>query len=295
MRKVRKLVVMAAMVMLFTACMGMGVSAADKTLKAGKWTSGKGGAYIDIDKDGEIDGFKSSGTAYYKIKISKQGYIMVDIKTSSLPGIEEYRSYLKYELEFDEPEEESTEVRFLDAKKRELLSISNFLEDGKSIVFSAAVKKGTYYIAVSGNQKYKARYSFTGVPKVSKAGKTMNKAVILKKGITIKRLFFGEGKRSLTTFGDYYKIKLPKKTKVRMECNSKIKGMILSDLEVYIYAKKGKNFRCVDKKGRLCKNDSDIGTSFEGKGTVTYTLPKGTYYVRALSTSGSGYYTMKWK
>lgn len=53
MRKVRKLVVMAAMVMLFTACMGMGVSAADKTLKAGKWTSGKGGAYIDIDKDGE--------------------------------------------------------------------------------------------------------------------------------------------------------------------------------------------------------------------------------------------------
>lgn len=277
------------LILLCTLTIGMSVFAADTTMKNKKWVSGKGGSYVDTDNDGMIDDFRSSGMAYYKIKISKQGYIMVNVNTSSLPGEKEYY------LDFDESGEESTMVRFLNSKKKELISVSNYLEDGKSMIFSSAVKKGTYYLEVSGDQKYKLRYIFTSVPKVSKAGKTMGKAVTLKKGVTVKRLFFGDSQRiSLTTFGDYYKIKLPKKTKVTLECNSKIKGQSLSELEVYVYVKKGKNYRCVNKKG-ISYKDGDMGTSFDGKGTVTYTLPKGTYYVRALSTSGSGYYTMKWK
>lgn len=73
------------LVLLCTLIMGMSVFAADATMKNKKWVSGKGGAYVDSDKDGKIDDFQSWGKSYYKIQIPKQGYIVVEAKTSSLP------------------------------------------------------------------------------------------------------------------------------------------------------------------------------------------------------------------
>lgn len=68
---------------------GMTVSAANTTMKNKKWVTGQGGAYIDADKDGKKESYQSYGKSYYKIQIPKQGYIVVDVKTSEIPGEEE--------------------------------------------------------------------------------------------------------------------------------------------------------------------------------------------------------------
>ncbi len=81
------------LVLLCTLAMGMSVFAADTTMKNKKWVSGQGGAYVDSDKDGEIDDFQSWGKSYYKIQIPKQGYIVVEAKLSSLPGEKQYNEY----------------------------------------------------------------------------------------------------------------------------------------------------------------------------------------------------------
>lgn len=283
-------------VLLCTLAIGMSVFAADTTMKNKKWMSGKGGAYVDTDNDGKVDDFESSGTAYFKIKIPKQGYIIADVKTSSLPGKKEY-----VDMNYAEPDEESTAVKFLDSQKRELESVDNFLEDGKDISVSMAVKKGTYYVAVEGNQKYQIRYTFKAVTKVSKAGTNLKKAVSLKKGETVKNLLFLEKEQ-------YYKIEIPNKTKITLSFNSKIRGGTLQDLNVFFYVKKGNSYymilnkkgkvgRKVDKTGRLVsENSAAIWWSISGKkqASLQMTFPAGTYYIRAVS-QGSGYYTMKWK
>lgn len=275
------------LILLCTLAMGVNVSAADKTMKNKKWMSGKGGAYIDEDKDGTIDSFKSSGRACYKIKITKQGYVKVNVKTSELPGMDEYNDYMRYELDED-IDEGCTNVYCLNAKKKELSSDSNSLSDNKDFSFTMAVKKGTYYLAVEGNQKYKLRYTFTPVAKVSKAGRKFAKAVTLKKGSTVKNLLFFEEEH-------YYKIKLSKKTKVTLAVNTKIECNFLPVTIVGMYVKQGGKYRMVNAKGKALTSEwSYTIEGIGGKKTVSYTLPKGTYYL-SVGAVGSGYYTIKWK
>ncbi len=286
-------------VLLCTLAIGMSVSAADTTMKNKKWVSGKGGAYVDTDNDGKIDDFESSGTAYFKIKIPKQGYIIVDVKTSSLPGKNEYD-----DSDYDEPEEESTAVKLLDSQKRELESVSNYLEDEKNISVSMAVKKGTYYVAVEGSQKYQIRYTFKAVTKVSKAGTNLKKAVNLKKGATVKNLLFPDEPYYK---GQYYKIQLSKKSKITLSFDSKIRGGGFKELDIHFCVKKGNSYYTildrdgtvggkVNKNGSLVSGNSFYWWSISGKkkDSLQMTLPAGTYYIRATSL-GSGYYTMKWK
>lgn len=179
-------------VLVCIAAMGITVSAANTTMKNKKWVSGQGGAYVDENKDGKKDTYKSYGKSYYKIQIPKQGYIVVDVKTSALPGEKEYYQYMDEEDDGDRDEENDafTALELLNSKKKLINRYGNeIMEKNKnSMVFTAAVKKGTYYITVEGDQKYKMRYTFTAVPQVSKAGKSLKNAAVLKKGATVKNL-----------------------------------------------------------------------------------------------------------
>lgn len=272
------------MVLLCTMALGMTVFAAGntKTMKNKKWVSGKGGEYIDTDKDGKVDDYKSNGTMYYKFQIPKQGYIIIEIKQSSLPGKQEYLDY--WDDDEGEDAAEYVEMQILNAKKKSVEELSTY--DGDK-TFSCALKKGTYYLAVSGDASYKLRYTFTTVTKVSKAGTSFKKAVTIKKGAAIKNLIY----RQKEIQEHFYKIKLNKKTKIVFSCDSKIKGGYFPQLFVQMHTKKGKNYKQVNAKGKVV----DVyAYEVEGKKNVTYTLPKGTYYLRVWSM-GTGYYTMKWK
>ncbi|TGY95938.1 hypothetical protein E5329_12320 [Petralouisia muris] len=64
-------------------------------------------------------------------------------------------------------------------------------------------------MAVSGDQKYNIRYTFTAVGKVSKSGTSAKNAVSLKKGKIVKDLLFPNKYH-------YFKINLSKKSKVTL-------------------------------------------------------------------------------
>ena len=252
------------------------------TMKNKKWVTGQGGIYEDLDKDGYLD-FISYGTSYYKIKIPSQGYIVVDVKTSSLPRSEEY------EIFYDEPNDARTNISLLNSKKKELGAGGITIYE-KSRAFTAGVKKGTYYISVEGDQKYKLRYSFTSVPKVSKAGKSLKNAVSLKQGKTVKNLLM-DGRNDL-----YYKIKLKKKSKVILSFQAKVKGEgFLDEMSVQLLVKKGKQYREVNEKGKLISKNQSYWWEIDGKEKLTFHLPKGTYYIRTSTIGWGGYYTMKWQ
>ena len=269
-------------------------AADDKTMTNKKWISGVGGAYVDEDKDGKIESYEPYDTQYYKIKIPKQGYIMVDAKLSPLAG---KQAYIDNEGIDDEEgmdyTDESLSITILNSKKKELTYYSSDDTRKKNQYrFSWAVKRGTYYLAVMGNANYKLRYAFTQVKKVSRAGKTMKKAVTLKRGKTVKNLLFYDNKNFS---GHFYKLNVPKDSKVVVACNSKLTGNDFSNLFVQIYVKRGGKYRQVNTKGKLIPKDSVEWYGMEGKDSVSFKLSKGTYYLRALSISGSGYYTLKWK
>ena len=224
---------------------GVTAFAGETQLKNKKWVSGQGGVY-ETDKDGTIV-YNSYGTVYYKIKIPKQGYIIVDVKTSSLPGEDDYNAQ---DDEYD-GDSGATNVDLLSSSKKVLSTNSNDLMEKKNYSFSWAVKKGTYYLAVSGNQNYNIRYAFTAVTKVSKSGSSAKNAVSLKKGKLVKDLL-------LPRKYHYFKIDLPKKTKVAIVFDSKLKDSNSMELTMVLAVKKGKDYRFVDGKGKLvAKNNAE--------------------------------------
>lgn len=261
--------------------------AADTTMKNKEWLSGQGGAYVDEDKDGELE-YKSYGTSYYKMKVPKQGYIIVDANFSELSGAEKYRGQ-NSEYEYDEEFGEGyTNIELLNSSKKTISFNGNILSGKRKISFSCAVKKGTYYLAVSGDQKYKIRYSFTSVAKTSQAGKRLKSAVSLKRGVMVKNLLFD------VDSSHYYKISVPKKSKITFYVNSKIKYLDGNlGLFMQILVKKGNGYKWVDEKGKILSND--LATwDFKGKDKLVCNFPRGTYYLRVGSYFNTGYYTLKW-
>lgn len=277
------------LVLLCALATGMSAFAEDVSIKNKKWVSGKGGAYIDSDKDGRVDDFQSWGKSYYKIQIPKQGYIVVEAKLSSLPGEKQYIEYISEDSDRDEKVDHSTSLSLLNSNKKQLSEHNNWLSGKKNLVFTAVVKKGTYYIAAEGNQKYRFRYSFTSVSKVSKTGKRPAKAVSLKKGKTVKSLITGEEDQ-------YFKIKLKKKTKVTLSFDARVRAAMMDGLGIQFLIKKGNVCKVIDEKGKLVSKGILYYNEVTGKDKVTVTLPKGTYYIRAFAWEGTGgYYTMKWR
>ncbi len=143
-------------------------------------------------------------------------------------------------------------------------------------------------MAVSGDQKYNIRYTFTAVGKVSKSGTSAKNAVSLKKGKIVKDLLFPNKYH-------YFKINLSKKSKVTLVFDSKITDSYSMKLTMMLAVKKGKNYKYVDEKGKLVSKNDAVWWKIKGKDKVTLNLPKGTYYIRMDGGTMSGYYSMKWK
>lgn len=262
--------------------------AAGTSMKNKKWLSGQGGAYVDKDKDGELE-YQDYGTSYYKIKIPKQGYMIVDVKVSELPGAGKYQEQENEDGFGEDTEEGSTFVNLLNSSKKTIYKNDNYFGSKSKFSFSWAVKKGTYYLAVGGSQKYKIRYSFTPVAKINKAGNRLKAAASLKKGVTVKNLLFDAEE------SHYYKINVPKKSKVTVSINSKIKETNLDmGLFLQLLVIRGNTYHFVDENGKILPKDDLVTWVFKGKDKCVCNLPKGTYYLRVGSHYTTGYYTLKW-
>lgn len=286
MRNKRKLLGFLVMVLGVLPC-SLTIFAADTAMKNKKWLSGQGGAYVEEDKDGMLE-YKDYGTSYYKIKVPKQGYIIVDAKVSKLPGADKYQEQ-EYGYGTEGTEEGSAFVNLLDSSKKSIYKNDNYFGAKNKLSFSWAVKKGTYYLAVGGSQKYKIRYSFTPVAKINKAGERLRGAVLLKKGATVKNLLFDVDK------SHYYKINVPKRSKVTISVNSKIKESNLDmGLFLQLLVVRGDTFDFVDNKGKLLPKDDLVTWVFKGKDKLVCNFPRGTYYLRVGSYYTTGYYTLKW-
>ena len=75
------------LIVLCTLAISMSAFAKENVIKNKKWISGQGCAYTDTDGDDELD-YQDYGVTYYKFKIPRQGYIMIDVKVSGVPGAE---------------------------------------------------------------------------------------------------------------------------------------------------------------------------------------------------------------
>ena len=64
--KNRKIWMGVVLTLLCTLLMGVSVFAANTTMKNKKWVTGECGVFVDTDKDGVVDDFRSNGKAYYK-------------------------------------------------------------------------------------------------------------------------------------------------------------------------------------------------------------------------------------
>ena len=154
--KFKKLTVGILFFVLYTLMFSMSVSAAETTLKNKKWVSGECGTFVDKDEDGLRETFQKNDPAYYKIKASGTGTIVIEAKMSQLPSEKEYNEHWNDEDEHW-PEEYSMNISVLDSKKNVIL---NHTFESR-VIFSQIVKKNTnYYLKVTGNCKYKIRYSY---------------------------------------------------------------------------------------------------------------------------------------
>lgn len=285
--KKKKFLVGLFMMLLCTMAVGMSSFAAETTLKNKKWVSG-GATYVDTDNDGIPDIIQGDDTTYYKIQIPKQGYIKVEVKQSSAPGAAEYWS----EGVSNPFDESCTYIKFINAEKAELDSQMADVVDIKKITFTEAVKKGTYYLAVDSEAKYKIRYSFTAVSKVNKAATKSSKAVKLSSGKMVKALIFPNKKDEIF----YYKLTLAKAKKITLSVNYQIKNsegsLRMNWIDVWKKVSK-KKYLSVNSKGETSSDYLNTWT-VSGKGKITLNLSAGTYYIRVIP-HGSGYYTLQWK
>lgn len=136
--KVKKRFIGFMVLMMCFISFGVTAFAGETELKNKKWVSGQGGVY-ETEEDGTIV-YNSYGTVYYKIKIPKQGYIIVDVKTSSLPGKDDYNAQDdEYDGDLSDPG--VTNADLLNSSKKVLSENSNILNEKKNYSFSWAVKR----------------------------------------------------------------------------------------------------------------------------------------------------------
>ena len=263
-----------AMTICCTLLFSIRASAGDVTMQNKKWVSGQRYSYTDVNKDGELEE-QDHGIGCYKIKITKPGYIRVEVKTSPIPGAKGYVS-------------RGTSVRVLDSRKKEIYDNDDDIYAGKRD-FDVALKKGIYYLEIDTNKKYQIRYTFTATGKIKgkKPAVIASKASLLPAGKTVKGVLYCDSN------GYYYKIKVPKKKKVTISFNSKMN----SGMALQVLVLKGKELRTIDEKGNM--EGKDIISWWDirrrGKDKVSLKLAEGTYYIRLFTFGGGQYYTMKWK
>lgn len=251
-RKIQSLLAVIALMLLFCS---LNVFAADKTVEL------KNKQIYDSSIQTKTDGM-----VYHKITIPSNGYILV-------AGT----SYNQYGNLY------GLNVEFLNSKRTKLRKSTDYLNAENNIVQYYGVKRGTYYLRVrtytSGND-YQLCYQFTKINE--KSGTKKSKAVSLKKKKTVKGLMVAGEKGNKV---DWYKIKLTKKTKVRIRLDGATCGSI--QLQVIPASTKVRLYNAY-----INVNQDAKVLSFNKK------LSAGTYYIKITRSASnkytSGAYAVKW-
>lgn len=265
----KKSIFMVVLVLLLSLMMGTQVSAATSSMQASR----------------TVNGTLKSGSAYYKIKIAKTGYI--GIQYSDIAVAANYKGGT---------------ITLLNSKKKVYCKTEGAKKTYNTLKSTSyvAVKKGTYYIKVSARSaEYNLSYTFKSA--AAKKSPLLKNAPTLKRGKTTSALLFP---RRVSFDQHIYKIKLTKAQKVNITMKTKKSSSLIGP-------------------GLQVVSQSAIGSltsyiSFEQKGDV-YTsqkLKKGTYYIyvtngdvskthsydaigdyyisNGTNNDFSAYYTLKW-
>lgn len=224
-------------------------SSENKDLKNNVWT----GSYAKT----------ADTTIYHKIVVPQSGFLRID-------GFTRQNSDKK----------PLYKVALYNSSKKAISSTST-LNEASNYSNYYGIKKGTYYIGVTDYGLYNLKYTFTA--STDKNNSSKKKASSLKKSKTAKGLFVAGESGSKA---DWYKIKIPKKRKVKFSVKAYANGA----LNVQLIAK---------TKNRIYYNKSHSFSSTATSKSFSKTLPKGTYYIKVTKTGKSktisGFYSLQWK
>lgn len=144
-----------------------------------------------------------------------------------------------------------------------------------------ALKKGTYYVAVNTAYPYTLRCASSKVK--DQSGASQKKAATIKKGKTVKGMVgLSEG----TKKADWYKVSLPKRTKLKLKYSALCTGS--SSLKLQVIP--------ANKRTRLTGDTTIYLKSGSGTLSSRDTLAKGTYYIKISKTNktDNGSYSIKY-
>lgn len=169
-------------------------------------------------------------------------------------------------------------VQLCNAKKKPLHNA--YLSNLNTYTEKYALKKGTYYVAVSSSQRYQLKAESKAWK--DKSGKNKKKAATIKKGKSADGMVMvNEGMKK----GDWYKVKLTKRSKLRINITAACTGVV-SNLKVQIIP--------ANRHYTLINSTSLIGN--KGKKLASRNkLAAGTYYIKVskVTKSASGVYRIK--
>lgn len=207
------------------------------------------------------------GIAYYKVKVTKPGYIRVKLSSE-----DNYPSFY---------------VNLCNSKKQKYAQNDERLSSSDNHTALFAVNKGSYYIAVKSRASiYGINSKFAAV--AEKSGTSRSKAVAIKKGTTKKGIILSSEKKSKA---DWYKFTISKSQRVEFTFSG---STTLGHIQLEMY-----------RAGDSSRFGSKTISGLDQKATVSpYTfgnnnkLTKGTYYIKVTKGSyatSNGYYSLKWK
>ncbi|MDY3250624.1 MAG: hypothetical protein SOX32_09815 [Candidatus Choladocola sp.] len=262
--KGRKLLLLVSLVMLMSVLFGMNAMAAGT--KVVTMPRNSSGTYTYSGNWSE-----SNLTVYHKIKVSKSG--VISVAGARVIGSSQYR----------------LSIALCDKNKKSLERYSS----GTSVFYRTdddialyGVKAGTYYIRVSGASKYVLAADFAAV--TDKGGSSKSKATTITRNKKINGVMpAGES----ATKADWFKFKVTQRKVLYFNISAVGNGRF----SFYLYGPSYKKGIRIDNM----MNESNRYYSITS-GNRKLKVTPGTYYIKAVRTSGSSYkkssgaYSIKW-
>lgn len=244
---------LSAMLLVFALC-GMNAMAANKVVDMKAGTNG-GYTYVGVNES-------SSNTVYHKLKVKSSGALVVSGNTVyswGTSGISVVLCNSKYQV--------------IDSS-----SYGSFVNATNEKAQVYGVKKGTYYLKVSGRTNYILATGFKSW--TDKGGNSKNKAKTIKINKTVKGVMpAGENK------ADWYKFKVTKNKKLKLTISEEGNGGVQFTVYGPGISKSGSSISCYNA-GK---------TTWLSRGSKKVKASKGTYYIKVTRTSKktSGVYSVK--
>ena len=216
----------------------------------------------------------TSANIYHKLTVNSSGLLTVganEIYVSSYSGnVSYYGMYVQLY---------NSKMKLLD-----IYDSGEYVNAVNEDVAVYGVKKGTYYIKVSGEQNYAIAASFEKT--TNKGGTSKKKATTLKHNRTTSGIMPAGEKSSAT---DWYKFKVTKSKKLRLNISTTGNGYF----KFYLYGPSYKNGCYIDSLW----NEKGTYYSINSLTRKKLKVKTGTYYIKVVRSTkkSSGKYTLRWK